>query len=55
MGPDYAQEEDIPVYETPKPKPKPRSPKIRHQKPSPKNQKKDGENVVEEASVSGNN
>ncbi|NET24894.1 DEAD/DEAH box helicase [Okeania sp. SIO1I7] len=55
MGPDYAQEEDIPVYETPKPKPKPRSPKIRHQKPSPKNQKKDGDNVVEEASVSHNN
>ena len=55
MGPDYAQEEDIPVYETPKPKPKPRSPKIRNQKPSPKNQKKNDENVVEEASVSGNN
>ncbi|NEP05875.1 MAG: ATP-dependent helicase, partial [Okeania sp. SIO4D6] len=55
MGPDYAQEEEIPVYETPKPKPKPRSPKIRHQKPSPKNQRRDGDNFVEEASVSRNN
>ncbi|MDY7007638.1 MAG: DEAD/DEAH box helicase [Cyanobacteriota bacterium] len=55
MGPDYAQEEDIPAYEAPKPKPKPRSSKTRHQKPSPKNQKKNGDNVVEEASVSRKN